>query len=152
MTLTLYHYVHCPFCVRVRMALGYLELSYSSQVLAYDDEMTPVKLTGKKMLPILTHEQGSINESLDIITYLDKSNEFKTRTLSLLELETRLNTIGTPVHSLAMPYWIYTPEFNERSRAYFQSKKEEKRGPFRDLVKMQPQLMKQVAAELQKLI
>ena len=33
-----------------------------------------------------------------------------------------------------MPYWIYTPEFDEKSRTYFQTKKEMKRGPFKELV------------------
>src|SRR5690606_13996657 len=41
---------------------------------------------------------------------------------------------GKDIHSLAMPYWIYTKEFNEVSRQYFQSKKEAKRGPFKNLV------------------
>src|SRR5690606_37705291 len=34
-------------------------------------------------------------------------------------------------------YWIWTPEFTDKSRQYFQSKKEEKRGPFTELVKKQ---------------
>ena len=42
MELKLYHYVHCPFCVRVRMILGFLQLPYQSIVLPYDDEVTPV--------------------------------------------------------------------------------------------------------------
>ena len=33
-----------------------------------------------------------------------------------------------------LPYWIFTPEFDEKSRAYFQNKKEKKRGPFSALV------------------
>jgi len=39
------------------------------------------------------------------------------------------------VHPLAMPYWIWTPEFDEGSRKYFQDQKEKKRGPFKDLIK-----------------
>lgn len=141
MSLTLYHYVHCPFCVRVRMALGYLNVEYKSKVVPYDDELTPVKLTGKKMLPILAHDNGAMNESLDIIKYLDKKNVLKVdeyvTSHSFKELETTLNKIGSAVHSLAMPYWMYTPEFTESSRQYFQSKKEQKRGPFSELVKNQ---------------
>ncbi len=138
MTVTLYHYVHCPFCVRVRLALGYLNIPYISQVLRYDDESTPVQLTGKKMLPILKTKEGAINESLDIIELLDKENRLKTSEIKLndefVSLETLLNKMGNPIHSLAMPYWIYTPEFDEKSRAYFQTKKEIKRGPFKELV------------------
>ena len=138
MTVTLYHYVHCPFCVRVRLTLGYLNIPYSSQVLRYDDELTPVQLTGKKMLPILKTKEGPINESLDIMALLDKENKLKISEKKLNDefvlFENFLNKIGNPIHSLAMPYWIYTPEFDEKSRAYFQTKKEIKRGPFKELV------------------
>lgn len=143
MSFTLYHYVHCPFCVRVRMTLGYLNLSYVSQVVAYDDESTPVKLTGVKMLPILAYDGKAMNESLDIMAFLDKGNKLKVKELisssEFKQLEDLLNQIGGPVHSLAMPYWIYTPEFNASSREYFQTKKEKKRGPFKDLVKNREQ-------------
>jgi len=123
------------------MAFGYLNVKYESKVLPYDDELTPVKLTGKKMLPILAYENKAMNESLNIIASIDKSNELKVNELvhspSFKELEDLLNRIGSPVHSLAMPYWIYAPEFTESSRKYFQNKKEEKRGPFSELVKNQ---------------
>jgi glutaredoxin 2 len=138
---TLYHYVHCPFCVRVRMALGYLNINYESKVLPYDDEQTPLKLIGKKMLPILTHDNVATNESLDIIMLVDKLNILKVseliQTSAFKDLEKFLNRISGPVHSLAMPYWIFTPEFSESSRKYFQMKKEEKRGPFSELIKKQ---------------
>ena len=69
----LYHYVHCPFCVRVRMAAGFLNTSYESIVVPYDDEATPINLTGKKMLPIWVNDKRlAQNESLDIIKNLDQ--------------------------------------------------------------------------------
>ena len=139
MTLVLYHYVHCPFCLRVRMACGYLGKSYQSRVLSYDDEVTPVKLIGKKMLPIMEIDGKAINESLDIVAIIDDKNKLDIKTKTSLpefkEFEKILNNVGNLVHSLAMPYWIYTPEFNEQSRTYFQQKKEEKRGPFSGLYK-----------------
>ena len=52
-TIQLYHYVHCPFCVRVRMALGHLKIPYESIVLPYDEEEIPLEMCQKKMLPIL---------------------------------------------------------------------------------------------------
>lgn len=138
MSFTLYHYVHCPFCIRVRMALGFLNLKYTSKVLAYDDEVTPVKLTGKKMLPVFSNNETTINESLDIITLIDTDKKLNVPQLansnSFSELDKLLNDLGSPLHSLTMPYWIYTPEFNEESRKYFRVKKEQKRGPFSELV------------------
>jgi glutaredoxin 2 len=140
---TLYHYIHCPFCVRVRMTLGYLNIPFESVVLPYNDEATPVRLTGKKMLPILEFDSRAMNESLDIMAFLDKENKLhikeETSLKTFPEFEAYLNFLGSPVHSLAMPYWIWTPEFNESSRTYFEQKKSAKRGPFKDLVKNQKQ-------------
>lgn len=137
---TLYHYSHCPFCIRVRMAAGFLEVNYDKKIVRYDDEQTPMKLTGKKMLPIWVNENGNaINESLDIISLVDIENKFDTKkTVSTPEwkfFEEKLNELGNYIHSLAMPYFIYTKEFDDKSRTYFQKKKEEKRGPFEVLVK-----------------
>lgn len=152
MKLKFYHYVHCPFCVRVRMALGFLKLPYESVVVPYDDESTPLKLTGTKMLPIMDIDGKAMNESLDIIAALDKQNQLGINEMKSSphypEFEALLSRLGSPVHSLAMPYWIWTPEFNDSSRAYFQKKKEEKRGPFKELVKNQAHYTDNIQKEL----
>jgi len=138
------------------MALGFLNLAYSSVVIPYDDEVTPVRLTGKKMLPALSDGKKVINESLDIIQLIDAKNELKTKDIINSEnfkiFEAYLNFLGSPIHSLAMPYWIWTPEFTESSRIYFQKKKEEKRGPFKDLVRNQKTYISKLEAEWPKLI
>lgn len=138
MKLTLYHYVHCPFCVRVRMALGHLDLPYESRVLPYDDEKTPINLTGTKMLPIIDINGKVMNESLDIVAAVDQKNVLKVGNLKndshFQDFEKLLSQLGANVHNLAMPYWIWTPEFTETSRTYFQKKKEVKRGPFKELI------------------
>jgi glutaredoxin 2 len=117
------------------MTLGYLNLPYESVVLSYDDEMTPVRLTGKKMLPIIEIDGPVQNESLDIMTRLDLRGELQLPRELPQELSQLLDKLGKNIHSMAMPYWIYTPEFNDASREYFQMKKEEKRGPFKELVR-----------------
>jgi glutaredoxin 2 len=120
------------------MALGLLNLEYESIVLPYDDEATPIKLMGVKMLPIFEFSDNSVsNESLDIIKRLDKDNILKNDSLdevNLEEVNSMLSRIGSDVHSLCMPYWMWTPEFNDQSRKYFQDKKEVKRGPFNKLI------------------
>lgn len=136
---TLYHYVHCPFCLRVRMSLGYLNIAYESQVLAYDDEKTPVDLCQKKMLPIMSFDDGeTLNESLDIILKLDKENTLLIQDFlnskKRSSFEQWLNTLSAPIHNLVMPYWAYTQEFTPKAREYFLSKKEKKRGPFPELM------------------
>ncbi len=152
----LYHYVHCPFCIRVRMALGLFNLDYESRVLQYDDEETPKRLTGIKMLPAFNDGVTTINESLDIIKLIDKNNILKCfETINsdeFKDFEKYLNFLGNPIHSLAMPYWIWTPEFSESSRNYFQKKKELKRGPFKDLVKNQNQFKTVLEYEWPKIL
>lgn len=131
----LYHYIHCPFCVRVRIGLGLLGVDYQTKVLPYNDEETPIKLMGKKMLPIVEFEDGSrSNESLDIIKRIDSKNILNNDLSNNSELDELLSRIGKDVHSLCMPYWVWSPEFNEKSREYFQKKKEIKRGPFNKLI------------------
>tara|TARA_Y100000768_G_scaffold388543_1_gene385113 strand:+ start:23565 stop:24155 length:591 start_codon:yes stop_codon:yes gene_type:complete len=118
------------------MVLSYLKLSYESIVLPYDDEKTPLELAGKKMLPIMEMEGKVLNESLEIISLIDKENKLKTKEsiAKYDEIEPLLNEMGSNIHSLAMPYFIWTPEFDQNSRQYFQKKKEVKRGPFKELV------------------
>lgn len=131
----LYHYVHCPFCIRVRMAAGFLSLPFESIVLPYNDESTPLRLMNKKMLPIFEFGSDDLsNESLDIIKRLDKKDALNLKDASDQKLDALLGQIGSDLHSLCMPYWMYTPEFNTESREYFQTKKEIKRGPFKKLI------------------
>ena len=155
MGLILYHYVHCPFCIRVRMAIGFLNLKYKSVVLRYDDEETPKKLTGRKMLPALTFGENTINESLDIIGLIDKDKrlnvDFYKSSESFIEFETMLNDIASPIHPITMPYWVYTPEFDDKSRSYFKHKKEAKRGPFSELIKNQHTFLAKLEPMLQKI-
>ncbi len=146
----LFHYVHCPFCVRVRMALGLLNIPYDSIVLPYDDEKTPIDLCQVKMLPIMQFDNGqNMIESLDIIKKLDQTNQLQMDLLDQedisLHMDNLLNEIGKPVHNLCMPYWIYTKEFDEKSRRYFQEKKEKKRGPFHLLIQNKQEHLKNLA-------
>lgn len=129
----LYHYLHCPYCIRVRMSLGYLQIPWESRVLPYSDESTPLTLTGKKMLPILKDDQIVMNESLEIIKYLDKKNKLKNETWG--DLDQTLDSLSPAIYNVAMPFWVNTNEFDPESQRYFLKKKEAKRGPFSDLVK-----------------
>lgn len=49
---TVYVYDHCPFCVRVRVALGIKNIKHNLHFMANDDIPTPTKLVGKKIAPI----------------------------------------------------------------------------------------------------
>ena len=137
------------------MALGLLNLNYDSIVLPYDDESTPIELMGVKMLPIFEFKDNSVsNESLDIIKVLDKDNILKHELLTevnLKEVNSLLSEVGSSVHSLCMPYWMWTPEFNDQSRKYFQDKKEVKRGLFLKLIQNKDDYLKSLNISLLKL-
>jgi glutaredoxin 2 len=148
--ITLYHYVHCPFCLRVRFALGYLDINYTSQVLPYHDEKTPLSLTGVKMLPILTIDKQAYNESDAIITLLDKQQKLN-RNLIDNDLENMLSKLGSPIHNLCMPYWQFTQEFSLEAREYFQKKKELKRGPLYKLIQNKDQYLKELSPLLESI-
>jgi glutaredoxin 2 len=55
---TVFVYDHCPFCVRVRLALGLKNVKFNLQFLANDDVATPTSLVGKKISPIFVSFQG----------------------------------------------------------------------------------------------
>lgn len=136
------------------MALGLYHISYHSEVLPYEDEKTPLSFTGKKMLPIIKWEDGSYqNESLDLIKKIDTEDRLKFSRLDgeQEEMEALLKELGSSIHSLCMPYWIYTKEFSTESRVYFQTKKEVKKGPFKDLVKKREEFLNQLEVTLQKI-
>ncbi len=161
--ITLFHYIHCPFCIRVRMALGALEIKFSSQPLPYEDEQTPVKLCDKKMLPILQNDKMAMNESLEIISYLDQSLDSSLKNKNQLgldklenqeklsQLEDLLSRLGKPIHNLCMPYWAYSKEFTQASRDYFIQKKSQKRGPFSKLIQNKEVHLKELAPLLDEL-
>jgi glutaredoxin 2 len=133
------------------MAAGFLKLPFESIVLPYNDEATPQRLMNKKMLPIFEFGEGSIsNESLIIIERLDKKDLLQNNESSDTELDALLSKIGSDLHSLCMPYWIYSPEFNDESRDYFQKKKEMKRGPFKELIQRKEVFLKGLTSTLEE--
>jgi glutaredoxin 2 len=128
------------------MGLGFLNKDYESVVLPYNDEATPVAKTSVKMLPILEVNQKAQNESLDILKSLDTKNLLKWQMLEVkkAEIDDLIKRVGDPVHSLCTPYWAWTPEFDSAARAYYQAKREKKRGPFKELIKNKDSFQKEL--------
>lgn len=74
-------YDHCPYCVRVRLALGIKNVKHNVNFLPNDDFDTPIAMCGKKIAPILEvpSEGGDsfiMTESMDIVEYFDKDDRF----------------------------------------------------------------------------
>jgi GrxB family glutaredoxin len=70
---TVYVYDHCPFCVRVRFALGIKNVKHNLHFLANDDVKTPTALVGKKIAPIMEWKEADVcmAESMDIVRLVD---------------------------------------------------------------------------------
>ena len=68
---TLHVYDHCPFCVRARMIFGLKKIPFKLNFLMNDDVVTPTRMTGKKVLPILELDGAATSESLDIVAKID---------------------------------------------------------------------------------
>lgn len=116
-------YDHCPFCVRVRFALGVKNVKHTINFLANDDIKTPTKLIGKKIAPIFEIPEDNLimGESLDIIAKVDSDDRFgTTQTLKpasdRTDLKTWQKSVQTLLRTLQRPRYVATgllPEFQQ---------------------------------------
>ncbi|KAJ8904971.1 hypothetical protein NDN08_001483 [Rhodosorus marinus] len=67
----LFVYDHCQYCVRCRMVFGLRGEKYDLYFLSNDDAITPTKMIGKKVLPILSIGGNAMGESMDIIAKIE---------------------------------------------------------------------------------
>jgi glutathione S-transferase len=86
--LTLYQFPISHYCEKVRWALDYKKLTYKKINLLPGLHITKArKLSDSSFLPILVHNKKSINESNQIISYLDYTFPQKTLTPSASKLK-----------------------------------------------------------------
>ena len=71
-----YVYDHCPFCVRVRLALGIMNVKHNVHFLGNDDIATPSKLVGKKIAPIFVSPLGIVANLWHMHPYLPPNSSF----------------------------------------------------------------------------
>jgi len=71
-----YVYDHCPYCVRVRYALGMKNIKHQLVWLLNDDKDTPTALVGKKVVPIFQMGDEIMKESMDIVRRVDGDPQF----------------------------------------------------------------------------
>ena len=68
----LFIYEHCPYCIRVRVALAIKNIACEIEYLHDDNTDGHFEKIGRKSVPILQKDDGTyMGESLDIIDYLD---------------------------------------------------------------------------------
>mmetsp|Transcript_2803 Transcript_2803/g.7038 ORF Transcript_2803/g.7038 Transcript_2803/m.7038 type:complete len:266 (+) Transcript_2803:60-857(+) len=112
----LYVYDHCPFCVRVRLALGLMGKKHQLMFLANDDVETPTSLVGKKIAPIWVDADGPMMESLDIIGKVDTEGYFKPAS-GRTDLKAWQKSVQTIMRKLQRPRYVKVPlpEFMQKA-------------------------------------
>lgn len=118
-----YVYDHCPFCVRVRLALGVKNIKHNVHFLANDDIPTPTNLIGKKIAPIfaIPEDDFIMGESLDIIEKVDSDERFGATGQILpatgrKDIKAWQKSIQTLLRTLQRPRYVATgllPEFQQ---------------------------------------
>lgn len=118
-----YVYDHCPFCVRVRLALGIKNVKHQVIFLQNDDIPTPTKLIGKKIAPIfaLPEDDFIMGESLDIIEKVDADDRFGSTGQILpatgrKDIKAWQKSVQTLLRTLQRPRYVATgllPEFQQ---------------------------------------
>lgn len=153
--MNLYHFDHCPYCVKARMIFGLKEVPLTLIPILNDDVETPTKLVGRKVVPILEKEDGTyMPESMDIVRYIDE--KYGPRLLDGPSNPAITDWLNNRPYAgkLTMPRWVQCdlPEYaTEAARRYFKEKKEEAIGPFADHLAKSPDYIKQAEADLIKL-
>jgi len=120
---TLYVYDHCPFCVRVRVALGVKNVKHNLHFLANDDKITPTNLVGKKIAPIFDFPADGVvmAESMDIIKLIDSDERFGPVNAikpasGRTDLKEWQKSVQTLLRTLQRPRYVATgllPEFQQ---------------------------------------
>uniref|UniRef100_A0A7S3FHQ0 Uncharacterized protein n=2 Tax=Prasinoderma singulare TaxID=676789 RepID=A0A7S3FHQ0_9VIRI len=125
----IYVYDHCPFCVRVRLALGLKNVKHEAVFMANDDVATPTALLGKKIAPI--YEQTDVGlvmgESMDIIAKFDADPSygqpgFFQPASGREDIKAWMKSVKDMLRLLHRPRYMKAalPEFQQRdSRDYF---------------------------------
>jgi glutaredoxin 2 len=153
----LFIYDHCPYCIKARMIFGLKNVPVELVFLLNDDEQTPIKIIGKKMVPILQKDDGSfMPESMDIIHYIDQNfgSESIVNPSKNGKIIDWLDEVSGTRYRLAMPRWIKAglPEFRTQSAIdYFIKKKEMYIGSFSEALSKTSEYLTEINQQLVEL-
>lgn len=151
----LYIYEHCPFCTRARMIFGLKGLFVETTVIMEGDADTPIRLIGKKAVPILERPDGShMGESLDIVRYVDSIGSSVLRAPVDEHLEAWVQRAWSPSLKLFIPRFTQG-EFAElgtsEAREAYRVREERAFGDLNALMDSTPELLVEVNTLLREL-
>ncbi|AKE58591.1 glutaredoxin 2 [Citrobacter farmeri] len=152
----LYIYDHCPFCIKARMIFGLKNIPVELNVLANDDDDTPTRMIGQKMVPILQKDDSRyLPESMDIVHYVDKLDGKPLLTgKKNPAIDEWLRKVNRYANHLLLPRFAQSAfdEFSTPSaRKYFTEKKEAMIGSFADHLAHSAGLIKKISDDLRAL-
>ncbi|CAI8708563.1 MULTISPECIES: glutaredoxin 2 [Kosakonia] len=152
----LYIYDHCPFCIKARMIFGLKNIPVELKILLNDDEATPTKMIGQKMVPILQKDDSRyLPESMDIVHYVDKLDGKPLLTGKRNpKIEEWLRKVNGYVNKLLIPRFAKSAfdEFSTpQARAGFVAKKEAAIGDFAEHLSHSTGLAKNISDDLRAL-
>ncbi|GBQ22850.1 glutaredoxin 2 [Acetobacter estunensis NRIC 0472] len=133
MTRRLYIYEHCPFCVKARMIFGLKGVPVELVWLLNDNEADPIRMIGRKLLPILEEDGRFMGESMDIVAHVDAMGEPVLTGETNPAIAAWISSVSGPLYRLMLPRVACAPfpEFETTgARAYFVRKKEASTGMF----------------------
>jgi glutaredoxin 2 len=138
------------------MIFGLKDVACEIITLPNDDEETPTRLVGKKMLPVLITESNKvIGESLDIVKYIDETYGLSVLTVSDdSAIEKWMEEATKLIFQLTVPRWASSDfeEFRQNAaRQYFVNKKEAFFGPFPFLLEQTETLVNEINTKLEVL-
>jgi len=109
-------YDHCPFCVRVRLALGLMGYKHKLVFMGNDDVETPTAMIGKKIAPIWVDDDGPMMESLDIIAKVDTEGKIAPAS-GRTDLKAWQKSVQTLLRKLQRPRYVMVPlpEFMQKA-------------------------------------
>ena len=119
----LYSFRRCPYAIRARMVLSYMEVSVElREVLLNERPQSLYQISSKGTVPVLLLKDGKVlNESLDIMRWAIKQGEQKL-------YEDKLNEQNQLIkyNDTKFKYWLdkykYHVRYLEHSREYYQRK------------------------------
>ena len=119
----LYSFRRCPYAIRARMVLSYMEVSVElREVLLNERPQSLYKISSKGTVPVLLLKDGKVlDESLDIMRWAIKQGEQKL-------CEDKLNEQNQLIkyNDTKFKYWLdkykYHVRYLEHSREYYQRK------------------------------
>ena len=151
----LYTYDHCPFCVKARMIFGLKHIPFTHVVLPNDDSETPIRMVGRKLVPILEQDGRFMAESMDIVAHVDAMDGHPVLTGPTRPEISRWLTAGQQAYiPLVLPRFggAPLPEFATTSaRLYYIRNKEDMVGPFSERLAESPALKARINADLARL-